>query len=321
MPQPLMLASQDPALDSLLVESWTAAFARAASRQVAVDPSPFSYDAVADMVDGGATRWDVCRADATECGLLGRAGLLTELDWTVIDRARAEPGLVVPWWGMPAFLYSYVLAYDTTALAGRAPQGWQALWAADLPGRRILPGGSVTGVCEAVLLGDGVPPDRLYPLDLGRALARLAASRATLLFAPDDTAAIALLQSGAGTMALLRSTTAHRLRASSRGRYDFTWQQAILAPSLLMVPKENPSGSDAMRFIAAIGDRAAQVTLLARAGCGPADPAVRAGLSSELSALDPASPAHRAIGVAIDAPWYLANLRQLQPRWAAFTAG
>ncbi|WP_050578991.1 extracellular solute-binding protein [Sinorhizobium medicae] len=70
-----------------------------------------------------------------------------------------------------------VLAYDKTAFpnAARQPSSWKDFWDVDTyPGPRGLPNvGTPWWPLIAALLADGVPADRLFPLDLDRAFRKL----------------------------------------------------------------------------------------------------------------------------------------------------
>lgn len=71
-------------------------------------------------------------------------------------------------------VYAAILAYRTDAFRGRpAPGSWRDLWdVRGFPGRRSLRKHPFDTL-EQALLADGVPPDRLYPLDLDRAFRSL----------------------------------------------------------------------------------------------------------------------------------------------------
>jgi len=321
-PSRLVLAARDRAFEAAILAIWGAPFAGVAHAEVDFDGAGFDPARLPDMVDDGGTAWDVCLADAAICDRLGRAGLLEMLDYQVIDR-RADPaGFAIPWWGIPAFLTSGVLACDSTAFPGGWPRRWAEFWdTATWPGRRAMPAAHSPGVCEAALLADGVGRDRLYPLDLDRAFVRLAALKPQLLFYRDEMQARLLLATGAAVMGMVRNTTALRLRRASGGRIDWTWNEALMAPCLWMVPKGNPAGRAlAMRFIASTQLPDRQLALLQTAGCGPANPQARAALAPPLAEIDPGAPANLALSIPLDQGWYNDNEAGLAERWQRFVA-
>jgi putative spermidine/putrescine transport system substrate-binding protein len=70
------------------------------------------------------------------------------------------------------FVYCTVLGYNREHFAGGAPDSWADFWnAGKFPGPRMLSDmASGSANLEFALLADGVPKDKLYPLDVDRAL-------------------------------------------------------------------------------------------------------------------------------------------------------
>lgn len=67
-----------------------------------------------------------------------------------------------------------VLAYDTTKFAGERPQSWADFWdIRRFPGPRALSLRETIYVLMVALYADAVPPDRIFPLDVDRALRKL----------------------------------------------------------------------------------------------------------------------------------------------------
>ena len=69
--------------------------------------------------------------------------------------------------------YSSVLAYSQKKFPKDAPKSWADFWdVKKFPGRRALRNHPLATL-EAALMADGVPPDKLYPLDVDRAFKKL----------------------------------------------------------------------------------------------------------------------------------------------------
>lgn len=76
-------------------------------------------------------------------------------------------------WGVGAYLYSFVLTYDVKTLKGPAPKNWKDFWnVKEFPGKRTLRN-YIEGMLEAALLVDGVSRDKIYPINVDRALAKI----------------------------------------------------------------------------------------------------------------------------------------------------
>lgn len=81
------------------------------------------------------------------------------------------------------YLYGTLLAYNTDAFKGKsAPSSWREFWdPKEFPGRRMLQDMSAGRPnLEFALLADGVPADKLYPLDVDRAFASLSRIRSEI---------------------------------------------------------------------------------------------------------------------------------------------
>ncbi|WFU51671.1 ABC transporter substrate-binding protein [Sinorhizobium terangae] len=66
------------------------------------------------------------------------------------------------------------LVYDTQAFPNGGPKSWQDFWDVErFPGPRTLPADGPEWVLAIALLADGVPADKLFPLDLDRAFSKL----------------------------------------------------------------------------------------------------------------------------------------------------
>ena len=80
-----------------------------------------------------------------------------------------------------SFIYAMVLGYNTKAMApGSEPKSWAEFWDVKrFPARRTLPDmASGTPSLEFALIADGVPMNKLYPLDIDRAFKSMSRIRA-----------------------------------------------------------------------------------------------------------------------------------------------
>ena len=98
-----------------------------------------------------------------------RDGLLMPLDYKVINAKDVMPTLVTEY-AVGAVTIPMLLTYSKTAFPGaNAPKTWMDFWdAKKFPGPRGLYN-APTYILEFALIADGVPKDKLYPLDVTRA--------------------------------------------------------------------------------------------------------------------------------------------------------
>jgi putative spermidine/putrescine transport system substrate-binding protein len=161
----------------------------------------------------------------------------------------------------------------------------------------------------AALLGDGVAPDQLYPLDLPRAHAKIAAFKDNVVsFWGGGAESQSVLLNGDASMALIWSTRASLIEKDSGGRIKFIWDQGLISPGAMAVLKGNPGGKEnAMKFIASAQDPERQVIMFQMLGQGPANPATDALIPAEQKQINPVDPANLSKQITLDMEWYAEN--------------
>src|SRR4051812_44802683 len=99
--------------------------------------------------------------------------LLMPLDFNIINVSDI-PRELVTLFSVGFLITGWALNYSTKAFqAGQGPQGWADFWD---PGKFPGPRGMFNGApqsLEFALIADGVPKDKLYPLDIPRAFKSL----------------------------------------------------------------------------------------------------------------------------------------------------
>jgi putative spermidine/putrescine transport system substrate-binding protein len=110
--------------------------------------------------------------------ILGRRGLLEPMDYSKMRPTLKDellPGMTAKY-GVGQAVFGLGIVYNTNKFSKENhPKNWKEFWDANkFPGPRTLPDASndITAM-EAALLADGVPHDKLYPLDVDRAFRSL----------------------------------------------------------------------------------------------------------------------------------------------------
>lgn len=269
------------------------------------DGSGPTEGAVAAQAETGRPSWDIVDIDPFSAETLGRRGLMTPIDYNIVDRAKMRPGF--GWdYSASAYFYSYIIAYDATRFGDNPPRSMADFFDVErFPGKRAMYQWGA-GMWEAALLADGVAPEDLYPLDLDRAHAKIAAFKDHVAgFWGGGAQSQAILMNGDASMALVWSTRAKILEEDSGGDIAFTWNQGLLAPGAMGVLANNPGGAEAaMRFIASAQDPERQLVMFRMMAQGPANPAADALLPPEEARFNPVDPANAAVQVVLDMGWY-----------------
>ena len=198
-----------------------------------------SAGAIKAQVELGKVTWDCTDGDLFYGPVLGPQKLIQKYDYTKVDKAKVRPEFVTDW-GCAAYLYSTVNAYNKEKTGGRAPNGYKDyLNFKDFPGKRAMYKWLV-GSLEAVLIGSGVEPDKVYPLDVDKAFALIRDHKDQFLLWGGGAASQQLFRDGEVVMGCLWSTRASVLDRDTGGRLTWVWDHGVVAPGVLQVLAEQP---------------------------------------------------------------------------------
>ncbi|WP_037154111.1 ABC transporter substrate-binding protein [Rhizobium freirei] len=296
-------------------EFWAETFSKAAKVNVTQD-GPTDYGKLKAMVEAKAVGWDVVDVEGDYAVQAGKKGLLEKLDFTVIDKSKLDPRFVTDY-SVGSFYYSFVIGCNKDAVDA-CPKSWADLFdSKKFPGKRTFYKWSAPGVIEAALLADGVPADKLYPLDLDRAFKKLDTIKSDIVW----------WDSGAQSQQLLASAEAPfgsfwngRLTALAQTgvKVETSWTNNITAADALVVPKGAKNKEAAMKFIANATSADAQAKFAAKTSYAPInlgspelmDPALRKSLPDQQAASQ----------VNADMNYWAQHRDEIGTRWYAWQA-
>ena len=294
---------------------WAEPFTASSTVAVTQD-GPTDYGKIKAMVETGNVTWDVVDVEGDYAVQAGNAGLLEKLDFSVIDKAKLDPRFVTDY-SVGSFYYSFVIGCNKDAVEA-CPKTWADLFdTAKFPGKRTFYKWSAPGVIEAALLADGVPADKLYPLDLDRAFKKLDTIKADIIW----------WDSGAQSQQLLASAEAPfgsfwngRLTALAETgvTVETSWTNNITAADALVVPKGAKNKTAAMKFIAqATGDQA-QAQFATATGYAPINTESSTLMEPELRKTLPDMQADTQVNA--DMTYWAEHRDEIGTRWYAWQA-
>jgi len=151
----------------VLREGLMAPFTKATGIRV-VDTGPPDTAKVKAMVETGRVEWDVVQVEADFVNRGRAENLLEKLDYNVISTKDVLPAAIDDY-GITFQFGATSICYRTEKYAaGTGPKSWAEFWdVGRFPGRRALPKQSYH-LFPAALAADGVPRDKLYPIDTDR---------------------------------------------------------------------------------------------------------------------------------------------------------
>jgi putative spermidine/putrescine transport system substrate-binding protein len=273
------------------------------------------------MYESGNIELDV--VDAGELGMiaLSQKGALDKINYKGWKLANPDD--------MDAFIrrddmvgdiyFSSVLGYNThTFPTGKHPRSWAEFW--DLKkfaGPRMLADLASGNIdLEFALLADGVPKDKLYPLDIERGLKSLERVRPAIRKFWDTGALSA--QMLADKEVVLGSIWNGRLQAvADKGApLAIEWNEASLQSQYWGVLKGAKNAADAHRFIDFACQPELQANLAKMIPYGPTNRQAFKSIPADVAARLPSSPEHKAKAFMQQGKWWADNRAKVSERWS-----
>lgn len=251
--------------------------------------------------------------------LLEGAGALERLDRSKFKLTNLRD-IVVKEYHIAKLYYSTVMGHNIQAFPKRHPTSWAEFWDTKaFPGPRMLQDASAEYPnLEQALLADGVPPDKLYPLDLDRAFAKLGEIRKSI---------VKWWNSGAVAMQLfserqvvLGSIWDGRigLLIDAGAPVAIEWNQAQRHVQALQIAKGAPNRENAYKLIDYGMQPKVQAEIAKAIVTSPGNPKAFDYLDEQFASRLPTSPEHRKIGFDTDVVWWVDNLAKVIERWNKF---
>jgi putative spermidine/putrescine transport system substrate-binding protein len=312
----VVMANSGGDSDKALVATFGTHYAKVTGGRMLTDGSGPSNGKIRAMVEAKHVIWDICDLGPQTLEL-AQLGLLSAIDYSIVDRNKVIPEFAFEY-GVCNYLFAHVLAWDASVISG-VPTLADFFDLKKYPGKRSIRK-DPEPMLELALQADGVPMDKLYPLDVNRALRKIASIKDQVIFWESGSQSQTLLRDGEVVMGFLAHTRANATNRESKGRIKWTFRGGVLIPSLWIVPANNPAGKQAMVAIAATQDAETQIALLRALGNGPANPQANAIMPNELRAINPATPENFSVLAKMDADWWAHNFGNTMKSFLAMTA-
>jgi putative spermidine/putrescine transport system substrate-binding protein len=271
-------------------------------------------------VDVGHTPWNDY--------LIGvRNGWLEEIDYSAFKPEEMEGiGKVGTLkYGVAQSLQGNSLAYNTKTMPeGKRPKNWAEFWdVKKFPGSRVLRGGWYgSGAWEEALLADGVPMDKLYPLDIDRAFKSFDKIKPFMTkWWKEGAEGQQLFADG---VADVGQSFSHRIGSLAKAGHPVAveWNQTKVQMDFWVVPKGAKNRANANKFIEFATRASSQAAFTNLFDVGPSNANTYKLLSPEVAKRLPTNPAIQHQVYLRNDEWYAArdadgksNLEKLIARW------
>jgi putative spermidine/putrescine transport system substrate-binding protein len=235
------------------------------------------------MVTNNNVTEHVADIDATEASLAGLKGLCEPIDYDIIDKSSMIPEAAKEFYVL-ADIAAYVVTWNTEQPS--KPKDWADVW--KLKGQKSV-WKLASQTLEVALMADGVPKDKLYPLDLNRALASLDKIRDDITWWESGAQGAQLLIDGETDMGATWNGRVHKPKLDG-APVDFHFNQALLVADALVVPKGVPDKKWAMEMVKTFLTAKNQAVFATKIPYGPVIPAALKMLDDKTLATLPTGP-------------------------------
>ena len=249
------------AAETITVASWGGSYQEAQSKaffkptaealgMTIKEDTTNGLDDVRLQVTGNAVKWDLVELGADECARGTKEGLFEKLDYGQIDSSGIDPNLVHDDW-VGITYYSVILVYNTDVFGKNGPKTWADFWNVEkFPGRRALGGAFATETLTVAAIADGVPLDKVYPLDIDRALKSVDKIRSHVdAWWTSGAQAMQLVKDGEVDMASIWNGRASTLKDQG-APISYSYDQGVLTADCMVIPKGAKNKEAAMKALA-----------------------------------------------------------------------
>jgi len=235
------------------------------------------------MAEAGNAEWDLVQADEKWLPQVVAGGPL----WEPVDYSALPDGIpdaLKNKFGVGVQTFGITLGYNTNSFeAGKGPASWADLF--DLkkfPGKRGM-SGSPQYTLEVALMSDGVPMDKLYPLDVERALKRLDQIKDEIVWWDKWPQGANLLASGEFVASMTSDASVQKLLAQDASTpIHQVWNApGIVTSDFLAIPRGAKHKANAEKLMAYMLDAKRQAAFAKLSHIGPSNGKAMEELDSE----------------------------------------
>jgi putative spermidine/putrescine transport system substrate-binding protein len=318
--QRLVFATWGGSWETAMRNAWFTPFTKDTGVQVTTVQGP-DYGKVRAMVKANNTEWDVLECNPDFQWLGARENLLEKLDFSVIDRSAVAPDLITDY-AVPQVFWSRVMVYNTKRFTvDNHPKTWAEVWdVKKFPGKRAFYSKANGGSLEFALLADGIPADKLYPIDVDRALRSLDRIRADIIWY-DTNQQISQYMTD-GQLAVGVAPDGRALAAiDAKAPIAIEYNQSILTWSSMAVPKGAPDVKAAMRFLAFTLTPQAQAAIAIAFPYGPVVTKAFDLIPPDRAQRLAGGPQQKGKTILANEQWWAENLEKVADKFTAWRVG
>lgn len=274
------------------------------------------------QIEAGKVIWDVLVDIGRFRMYQGmQQNLLDKIDYNVVTNAKDVIQDGAAEYGVASNVGSEIIAYNTTTMGDdKYPRTWAEFWDVKAkPGHRAMQM-KAYGNLEIALVADGVPREKLYPIDVERAFKKLGEVKPHIDVWPTTyDQPIRLLTDGE-----VDAATAWNARVAAAiangAPLGIEWNEGFIYYDMWSVPKGAPNTTGAMRFINFCLEPQRQATFSTLYPYGPSNKNAIPLLTAEARAGQPTAPENLEKQIVFNDEWWAPRLTELTDRFTLWVA-
>ncbi|MGX1350471.1 putative spermidine/putrescine transport system substrate-binding protein [Bradyrhizobium elkanii] len=256
-------------------------------------------------------------------------GYLEKIDYAIYKKDELDgiTDFAKQPFGVASVIYSIVMVYNTEKFPSDKPRPttWAEFWdVKKFPGVRVLTDGQlgIQGPWEEALLADGVPADKLYPMDIDRIFASLDKIKPHVRKWWHNGAEIQqIMQQKAAD--ILNSYDGRAVLSIEQGApLEINRNQSKLTSDYWVIPKGSPNARNAQRFVEFATRAERQAAFVQLFPIGPTNRNAYKLIPEKVTRKLASHPDYMASSYRMDMKWYgqvgsdgLSNGQRLAQRW------
>lgn len=272
---------------------------------------------IRSMIATHSYTWDASILTQSARDILLAQNLLEPLNLPASALANYLLDAHTPMW-MGTDVYATVFAYRTDKYKSNTPQSWKDFWDVQrFPGRRGM-SKSPIDTLEQALLADGVPADKLYPIDMDRAFKSLDRIKPYVsVWWAGGAQSAQIIQSGEVDMVAIWNGRAQAV-VDGGAPVKIVWNQGLYAIEGWGILKGGPRVEAVRQFIQFCADARRQAVYTESLAYGPPNKAAYQYISKERAQVLPSSEQNLRQMTGEDSAWWTKNRAQAVERFNAW---
>ena len=306
--------------------SWTAAeeaaFFKPFTEQTGIrvrTAAPVSYAKLKAQVQSGNYEWDITSITQADLLRAEREGLVEPVDWTIVKKEKLFPDAVYAN-GLAYCALGTNLAYRRDKFPQGGPKSWADFWdVKKFPGNRAMLNNAVRTV-QFALVADGVPVDKVFPLDADRAFRRLDQIKPHIkVWWTQGNQSQQLLRDGEVDMIVMWNARASELQQQGHP-VEVVWPGATITTTMWGVAKGAPNRKPAWEFLQFAVQPKPQADFANKLYYGPTNPEAFKYISPEVSRQLPTYPENVKVAIKPDTVAEADQTARIQERFTQWLA-